>query len=332
MGKKVDSCKVLEEIGSNYIELEKSLINQLKIQTPNHYYTTGSYREGVWKSLFDGIIPKKYCIDQGVFIIDSYGNISREVDLAVYDETYTPYIFRCGKIKFIPIEAVSVVVQCKSRIISSQKMQNELKEWVTSIDQLKTSLDSVARMVTGIVDNSWQKYKNSLTQTSTRPIKILCALSISEPMLKENKTAFDIVIAAKKNRLIKHISDEDENFIFWNNKLNHYDLDRYSEENGKKKYAGGNEFENEKQYREAIIKKYTEENEANGQGEQDASMTLKKRKLSDLRVVTNNSSDENVILSLTFQLNQLLMLINNPMLFPHSAYAKRFSDILSKTE
>lgn len=55
------------------------------------------------------------------------------------------------------------------------------------------------------------------------------------------------------------------------------------------------------------------------------------RKLSDLRV-TNQAGVENIILSLTFQLNQLLMLINNPMLFPHRAYAKCFTDILSDSD
>jgi len=33
------------------------------------------------------------------------------------------------------------------------------------------------------------------------------------------------------------------------------------------------------------------------------------------------------LLSLNLQLNQLLMLINNPMLFPHNAYAKMFNSI-----
>ena len=39
---------------------------------------------------------------------------------------------------------------------------------------------------------------------------------------------------------------------------------------------------------------------------------------------------ENVLLSLIFQLNQLLMVLNNPMLFPHKAYAERFNQILNE--
>ncbi|MNN95966.1 hypothetical protein D3C81_2148620 [compost metagenome] len=33
------------------------------------------------------------------------------------------------------------------------------------------------------------------------------------------------------------------------------------------------------------------------------------------------------LLSLTFQLNQLLMLINNPLLFPHDAYVRMFNEV-----
>lgn len=38
----------------------------------------------------------------------------------------------------------------------------------------------------------------------------------------------------------------------------------------------------------------------------------------------------NYLLSLNLQLNQLLMLINNPMLFPHFAYAKIFRERLKR--
>jgi hypothetical protein len=40
----------------------------------------------------------------------------------------------------------------------------------------------------------------------------------------------------------------------------------------------------------------------------------------------------NALLTLNFQLNQLLMLINNPMLFPHLAYAKAFREIVEEQQ
>ena len=44
--------------------------------------------------MFKRIIPKKFVIEQSVFLIDSKGNVSNGVDLAIFDEMYTPYIFR----------------------------------------------------------------------------------------------------------------------------------------------------------------------------------------------------------------------------------------------
>lgn len=314
----------IRKIAKNYEELEKSLVNQLQLETPNHQYTTGSYRETVWKELFERVIPKKYCIEQGVFIIDSYGKISSEVDLAVFDEMYTPYIFNYGKIKFIPIEAVSVVIQCKSQISGKAKqgtdrqnvekkkrksMYENLREWVDSIDGLKTSLDSVLRTITDLIDNNdgeptGPRGIDNLAQTSTRPVKILCATAISDPMKKELEKDFDILLYIKNKRLVKEIKDDKNNFMCWYEILNHYGYERYSVD--------------EKYYREKRKKK----------AEAICShKALEKRKLTSLQV-TNNNGEENIIMSLTFQLNQLLMLINNPMQFPHRAYAKRFTSIL----
>ncbi len=87
-----------------------------------HGSSIGSAREDIWGQLFDMIIPKKFVIEHSVFlIIDSEGNVSHEVDLAILDETYTPYIFRYGRLKFIPIEAVAVVVECKSKSMRKRR-------------------------------------------------------------------------------------------------------------------------------------------------------------------------------------------------------------------
>ncbi len=135
--------EVIQGIVKNYIKLEESIVSQLSF-TNKHGVTIGGFREEIWKSLFEQIVPKKYTVERSVFIIDSGGNVSNEVDLAIFDEQYTPYIFNYGKMKFIPIEAVAVVVQCKSTDLKPE----QLKEWVCSIARLKTSLKSIARMHT----------------------------------------------------------------------------------------------------------------------------------------------------------------------------------------
>lgn len=342
--------RTIKKIAENYEHLEQSLVAQLQLGTPNQPYTIGAYRERVWKSLFEMIIPKKYCIEQSVFIIDSYGKISKEVDLAVFDEMYTPYIFNYGEIKFIPIEAVAVVIQCKSQINtckieeakstedgasepeqgktekkSKETIYQNLMNWVDSIRPLKTSLDSVSRIMTDLVDNYDRNHQNNqggqtgnikkLTQTSTRPVTVLCATGIAEPMREELKKHFDLLLYVendeKKNsssqqgqgpHLAKEFGSETQDFIEWNKQLNHYDPERYEGED--REYVKSKRQDNF----------YSEK-------------SLEERNLTQLRVL-KKGGDENRILSLTFQFNQLLMLINNPMLFPHRAYAEMFTHIL----
>lgn len=251
------------------------MVEQLLLEVPAHQQTTGTFREEVWKSLFEQIIPKKFCISQGVFIIDSEGHISREVDLAIYDEQYTPYIFNYGKIKFIPIEAAAVVAQCKS----SNLNQADLSEWVEKIKKLRTSLNSVIRTMGNLIDNNDEASSFRKGQSATRPIRILCCTA--ESIKEEITDLFDITLHLNRDgkKLVKTIPYESNDYYFWYRDLNHYQSDTQDE------------------------------------------MKSISRKLADLNITCEGN---NVLLSLIFQLNQMLMIINNPMLFPHQSYAKMF--------
>lgn len=284
----------ISKIIANYQTLSESLAGQLSLSTPNHGLTTGTYREEIWRTLFEQMVPRKFCIDQGVFIIDSYGRISDEVDLAIFDEQYTPYIFKYGKIKFIPIEAVAVAVQCKSTGVDGAP------QWAASIRRLETSINSVARIINGLKATTLKKAQHDkdntkLAQTYTRPILILCSLCKQFPTEDELDGSFDILLNVdKKGRLEKRIPKEEQDFNEWYMQLNHSMPERLSTE--------------EKDQLKSRI---------SGAGEELG------RKLKDLQLV-QTTGEENVILSLTFQLNQLLMIINNPIFFPHSSYVEMF--------
>lgn len=302
--------KMIWAIVDNYKHLEVSLAQQLTLSTPSHNPTTGTYREEIWMSLFEQIVPRKFCLAQSVFIIDSYGHISNEVDIAIFDESYTPYIFRYGKIKFIPIEAVAVAVQCKSTNLGG------IDDWAKSITDLKTSLSSIVRVMSGVVDNSldtsYERVKegdvrSKKSQTSTRPVLILCALHESgiPKTLQDNKDGpFDIILNVdKEGKLSKAIPHKDDSYQYWYKQLNHYGWERYKDENG-----------NKQEYKYEYI----------------ANKECSSEKLASLEVVDPVTKKENIVLSLTFQLNQLLMLINNPIFFPHQAYVNMFREKLQE--
>jgi hypothetical protein len=296
---KDQTIKAIDAIITNYLQNEEALVKQLFFET-SHGTALGSFREEVWKGMFEQIIPKKFMIEQSVFIIDSYGNISREVDLAIFDETYTPYIFRYGKLKFIPIEAVAVAIECKSLSMDKES----LEEWVERIELLKTSRDSYVRMVSEVYIGSHSDPTRLPTQTSTRPMRILCCLNNQCKDYCQND--FDVVIRANKEKgLSIEIDKNKKNLYSWYLSLNHADgtkenhaycLENIDEKDTKK-------IKNIKKLQEVSLKNY----EVQGK-------------------------DGNLVSLLTFnlQLNQILMMINNPMLFPHRAYAEMFNNVAEK--
>ena len=274
------NLKMIRNIKDNYCQVEKFIVEQLYMKNDLHGTTIGTEREDIWEQLFEMVLPKKFVMEHSVFIIDSNGNVSNEVDLAIMDETYTPYIFRYGRLKFIPIEAVATVVECKSKNVGEKK----IKIWQKRIEELRTRGKSIARMANQIVDST------VATQKSTRPIRILCVLE----NVKDNiKNLFDFVLIAKRGNEDKKERARIE--IICNDSRELYEW-----------------------YKDLNFNKVNYDRE--GKTDEDK---LGKISLKDYEVLDEN--EENIsLLTFNFQLNQLLMLINNPILFPHRAYVKMF--------
>ncbi|MGE6668241.1 DUF6602 domain-containing protein [Paenibacillus xylanexedens] len=273
--------KMIANVTGNYTQVERSIVNQLYMKHDLHGTTVGSEREMIWSQLFEMIIPKKFVIEPSVFIIDSHGGVSKEVDFAILDETYTPYIFRYGKIKFVPIEAIAAVIECKSHSLD----ESSIVKWVKSITTLKTSGGSIARIAPAIAVG----VDGVKTQKSTRPLRILCALE--ENCGKGIKQHFDFTLLASRpdegDVRIDIECNADDTLFSWFKSLNFH------------------EYEMDKELEEKTL-------------DQLQSFSLEDYKVHDQK-------GQNIsLLTFNFQLNQLLMLINNPILFPHRAYVNLF--------
>lgn len=280
----------LKYIANNYRMLEKSISSQLEMLV-THPTVTGSNRELIWMELFKGIIPHKFSIERSVFIIDSTGKVSNEVDLAIFDEQYTPYIFRHGNLKYIPIEAVAVVIECKSSSLD----KDSLKSWCGSIDQLNTSGNSIVRLANFIHHLDAKNTRDS-TQTGTRPIKILCNQYTGDAKTYLKDSLFDLVMQHKEEKLML-LMPEKKGLGYWYEELNHKTANDWPENSKELKC------------------KFPEDKE--------------KCSLEEYQVKAGE--DVNTILSLVFILNQLLTLINNPLFFPHLSYVKLFNAVEEKT-
>ncbi|MGP1599404.1 DUF6602 domain-containing protein [Peptoanaerobacter stomatis] len=300
-------CNFIDDIKENYLKMERELVTQLNYNVNNHHLTAGSYREEIWADFFRRIVPKKFNITRSVFIIDSKGKVSKEVDIAIYDEQYTPYIFNYGLIKFIPVEAVAAVIQCKSK----KPTGSDLNNWAKSIDDLQTSNDSIVRLATYVHIG---KEEGRVIQTATKPIKILCYIpkKISNKSQNKSKTkqengknGFDILIEAYQNNDNKESKDNNNKYLY--------------DGNLKITFTDNNLLEVLLKYNQAD-KNYNRENNDN---EEKTSERLKEREIMKYKIV--DETKEYTLLSFIFQFNQMLMMINNPMFFPHMAYVEMFN-------
>nr|WP_154118205.1 DUF6602 domain-containing protein [Paenibacillus monticola] len=294
--------------------MDQMLLNEMELSSM-HPGLTGSYREGAWLKFFRGIIPYKYQLAQGVIIIDSERNVSKEVDIAVYDESYTPYVFQYNSLKYIPIEAVAMVIECKSKNYNPE----DLKKWSKKIEKLKTKASGVARMVQGYAIG-----ENNRTQSGTRPIRVLVSMKErvnEESMLNSADSLsgyFDFIVEEQKSssksslkstsfRTI--VANEDRTLGWWGEALNNV--------GGKTKELNLHLLHMDQNLNKtSLALKYPE---LSFSDDLKLSNTLK-----DLRI------EGNPLLSLNLQINQLLMLLNNPMLFPHFAYANAFKEALKE--
>lgn len=307
----IDGHPIFNMIAQNYLRLEQSIVQELYFQA-EHGTTIGTFREAVWKELFEQIVPKKFVVEQSVFILDSHGSVSKEVDLVILDEMYTPYIFRQGHLKFIPIEAVAVAIECKSENLDGEVIST----WRKSIEKLKTSDRGIARLFghvqskepsqqtkkegqskeCGVPECLIQKRgPRKLTQTGTRPILILCHMS------KQSKDCENATVDLEKEFDITLWAQEKED----NRSIRVAVNDRFKELSDVYKRLNHHPY-HEAEYEDAIIK----------------NANLDGLSLDNYRI--RKGVEEVSLLTLNFMLNQALMLINNPMFFPHLAYVERF--------
>lgn len=302
-----EKIKVIEKIKENYKNINNIVCGELELSS-KHEGLSGHCREDFWVDFFRKIIPQKFAMEKGVIIIDSKGKCSNEVDIAVIDNQYTPYVFNYGNLKFIPIEAVAIVIECKS-----SKWDSKVNEWSKKIEELEAVSAGLVRIVSGNAIGA-----TTTSQKRTTPIKILASMrkNPKDETIDNIKNDFDFILHYKKSddskyKLNYSVPNQSKKLGWWSEKLNNHKSSTEIDDKGL-----------EIKYFSEDVKKQLEKHKKD---------FFQGPKIENGKFIINNTLEdlaikENSLLSLNFQLNQLLMLINNPMTFPHFAYAKLFKD------
>lgn len=79
-----------------------------------HGTTLGDQGEGDWVGLIRDFLPTRYAVGP-IFAVDSTGNISQQIDVAIYDTHFSPQWFGANSgTKFVPVESVYAVFEVKA--------------------------------------------------------------------------------------------------------------------------------------------------------------------------------------------------------------------------
>lgn len=80
-----------------------------------HPTMKGETTEDQWIELLSTHLPARYRVGQGQ-IIDHHGAVSQQIDVVIYDRTYTPLLYSQQGAQYIPVESVYAVFEVKQNL------------------------------------------------------------------------------------------------------------------------------------------------------------------------------------------------------------------------
>ncbi|MED1724726.1 DUF6602 domain-containing protein [Brevibacillus parabrevis] len=80
-----------------------------------HAPTKGDAVEQNWIEFLGTYLPNRYKVDTA-FVVDHTGTRSDQIDLVIYDEQYSPFVFCQAGVKMIPAESVYAIFEIKQTL------------------------------------------------------------------------------------------------------------------------------------------------------------------------------------------------------------------------
>lgn len=80
-----------------------------------HPTTQGDVVEAGWISLLSEHLPARYQVRKA-FVIDSWGRLSDQIDLVIFDRQYSPFLLTYNGACYVPAESVYAAMETKPRL------------------------------------------------------------------------------------------------------------------------------------------------------------------------------------------------------------------------
>jgi hypothetical protein len=145
MPRRPDSGQI--DLAEIFRRVQEEMLAQLSVgKLFEHASTAGAATEHHWLQLFDRYLPKRYRAAPA-FVIDSTGHRSRQIDIAIFDNLYTPPLFPHSAGLHLPAESVYAVFEVKPTF--SRQWLRDAAEKAASVRSLhRTSVSVIGRAKT----------------------------------------------------------------------------------------------------------------------------------------------------------------------------------------
>lgn len=170
------------DLKSLFSGLQQQMVSQLNTNREfiTHPGSKGDALENAWIEWLQKYLPNRYSVDKAI-VIDSNGNTSHQMDIVIYDNWFTPFIFSQNGFHYIPAEGVYAVFEVKPDIQGSVKKKTFIEyagEKIESVRTLKRTSTSMinsgktfpARPLTKIVGGILAS-TNTFTQKDNQTIE-----------------------------------------------------------------------------------------------------------------------------------------------------------------
>lgn len=145
--------------------LQKQMEAQLNTNRDNilHPGTKGDSLENVWIEWLRKYMPNRYSIDKAI-IIDSEGQLSDQIDLVIYDQQYTPFVFTQNGVHYIPAEGVYAIFEVKPDLEGSCMVDGKSISHIEYAGRKIESVRKLKRTSTKIIDRGESRNARPLTK------------------------------------------------------------------------------------------------------------------------------------------------------------------------
>lgn len=105
------------DIREAFVKRQRLLAAQLELPLDftKHPTTLGDASEANWGRMLRSFLPGRYEIGP-IFAMDSNGDQSEQIDLAIYDRQYSPLWFEAGASRIVPVESVYAILEVKPEV------------------------------------------------------------------------------------------------------------------------------------------------------------------------------------------------------------------------